>query len=304
MGGFANVREFAEAASDGGRNWISSYRKAVASTATVAGQWYDYSYAGGNPIANYYASAPLEAATLEAGKGIIVPAMAGSSKLFLHRWTAMSAAASATSVANQNQHLALLDYLLYYPFIDMDAAGEDQTMTQTESLPRYTSGVGVQMMVVAQSITVGGGRFTISYTDSDDVAQVTTSMFCGAAQPSGALVNAVTAVAGLTPFVPLVAGVKGVKSVQSVNFSVANGGLCCVVLVRPLTQLWLREESRRTTTGTLESFGDATEKELPRTQPGAVEIQSGAFLSILGRSQAGSLASSVLTGTIETVWSE
>lgn len=300
---FANVRRFALAASDDGKHWISTYRKALSASATVTGQWFDYGYAGGNPIPNYYASSPLEAATLEREKGIIMPRIGSSERLWLHRWSAMSAASSATSTTNSNQPLYLLDYLLYYPFIDMDAAGEDQTMTQTEALTRYTDGVGVQMMVVAQSPTVGGGRFTISYTDSDDAAQVTTSMFCGAAQPAGALVNAVVGTGGLTPFVPLNAGVKGVKRVDSVNFSVANGGLCAVVLVRPLETMWLREGSRRTTAGTIESFGDVAEKECMRMRGGMVEIKDGAFIGILGQGVAGTLASSVLTGCIETVWS-
>jgi hypothetical protein len=297
---FANVRAFVDAATDGGKHWISTYRKALSATATITGQWFDYGYAGGNPIPNYYAASPLEAATLERDKGIFLPRTGGSQ--WLHRWTVMSAAASATSTTNQNQALYLLDYLLFYPFVDMDASGEDQAMTQTEALTRYTNGVGVQMMVVAQSPTVGGGRFTISYTDSDGTPQVTGSLYCAAAQPAGALVTAAGAAAGVCPFVPLNAGVKGVQSVQSVNFSVANGGLCAVVLVKPLMTLWLREESRRTTTGTIESFGDAAEMEALRTKP-LIEIKDGAFLGIVGCGTAGSLASSVLVGTIETVWS-
>lgn len=301
---FRNVREFVDSATDAGRHWISTYRKALSATATVTGQWFDYGYAGGNPIPNYYASAPLEAATLEPSKGIIVPRMGGTSRQYLHRWSAMSAAASATSTTNQNQALYLLDYLLYYPFVDMDAAGEDQVMTQTEALTRYTDGVGVQMMVVAQSPTVGGGRFSITYTDADDVQRTTESLYCAAAQSAGALVTAVGAAAGVAPFVPLNAGVRGVKRVDSVNFSVANGGLCAIALVRPLQTMWLREGSRRTTTGTIESFGDAVEHEAMRTRGGLVEIKDGSFLGIIGAGAAGSLASSVLVGTVETVWSE
>ena len=303
MAGFRNFRALANAATDDGRHWISTYRKALSASATVAGQYFDYSYAGGNPIPNYYAASPLEAATLDGAKGIIVPRMAAGFKQYLHRWTAMTAAASATSTTNQNQELVLLDYLLFYPFVDMDAAGEDQVMAQTQALPRYTSGVGVQMMVVAQSPTVGGGRFTITYTASDDAQYTTESMFCGAAQSAGALVQANLGTGGLAPFVPLNAGVRGVKRVESVNFSVANGGLCAVVLVKPIWQTWLREESRRTTSGTIESFGDAAEVECFRTQGSIVEIQDGAFLGIIGRGTAGSLASSVLVGTIETIWS-
>lgn len=291
MPGFRNVRRLAEALTDNGKTWISTFRKVPASTATVTGQWYDYGYASGNPIPNYYAAAPLEAALLEADKGIIIPRMAGTERQYLHRLSVMSAGATSYT-----QPLYLLDYLLYYPFVDMDAAGEDQAMTQSAALTRYTDGVGVQMMVVAQSPTVGGGRFTITYIDDTDTQQTTLNMFCGAAQPSGAIVSAVLGTGGLTPFVPLNAGVKGVKSVVSVNFGTANGGLCAVVLVRPLEM-----------TQTLESCGVAAtgaayEKEAMRLRGGMVEIVDGAFLGFIGQGVGGSLASSPLVGTIETVW--
>ena len=63
----------------------------------------------------------------------------------------MIAAASATLTTAQNMTTIWLDYLLYYPFIDMDAAGEDQTMTNGVTLPRFTDGAGVRMMAVAQA---------------------------------------------------------------------------------------------------------------------------------------------------------
>ena len=288
--GFRNVRELAEALTEG-RTWISTFRKVPASTATITGQWYDYGYASGNPIPNYYAAAPLEAALLEADKGFIVPRMASGVQQFLHRLTVMSAGATSYT-----QPLYLLDYLLYYPFVDMDASGEDQAMSQTNALSRYTDGIGVQMMVVAQSPTVGGGRFTITYIDDTDTQQTTISMFCGAAQPSGAIVSAVLAAGGLTPFVPLAAGVKGVKSVVSANFSVANGGLCAVVLVRPL------EVTQTLESCAVAATGAAIEKEAMRLRGGIVEIKDGAFLGLIGQGVGGSLASSPLVGTIETVW--
>jgi hypothetical protein len=289
--GFDNARSLV-AAMDAGQTWLSSFRKVPAATATIAGQWFDYGYASGNPIPNYYAASPLEATQLEADKGIIVPRLAAGARQYLHRLSVMSAGATSST-----QPLYLLDYLLYYPFADMDAAGDDQAMTQAAALPRYADGLGVQMMVVAQSPTVGGGRFTITYTGSDDVQYTTNSMYCGAAQPSGAIVSAVLGIGGLTPFVPLNAGVNGVKRVESVNFSVANGGLCAVVLVRPLE-----------VTQTLESvavagLGAAVEKEALRLRGGMVEIKDGAFLGLVGQGVAGSLASSPLVGTIETVWS-
>jgi len=288
---FENHRALA-AAFDAGQYGISTFRKVPSATATIAGQWFDYSYASGNPIPNYYAASPLVATVLEPEKGIIVPRMSGTDRLYLHRLSVMSSGATAGA-----QPLFLLDYLLYYPFVDMDAAGEEQTLDNTTPLPRYTDGIGVQMMVVAQSPTVGGGRFTINYTGTDDIAYTTESMFCAAAQPSGALVSAVGATTGLLPFVPLNAGVRGVKSVNWVNFSVANGGLCAVVLVKPIETTFVLEST------SVAGLGAAVEKESCRLRGGIPEIKDGAFLGLLGAGAAGSLASSPLVGTIETVWS-
>jgi hypothetical protein len=292
MAGFRNIRDLGLALTDSGKTWISTFRKVPAATATIAGQWFDYGYAAGNPIPNYYAASPLVAATLEADKGIIVPRMAAGSTQWLHRFALMSAGATSST-----QPFYLNDYLMYYPFVDMDAAGEDQVMDNTVTLPRYSDGVGVQMMVVAQSGTVGGGRFAITYTGSDDVQYVTQSLFCGAAQPSGAIVSAAGAVGGLLPFVPLNAGVKGVKRVDSVNFTVANGGLCCVVLVKPL------DVSQTLESCSVAGIGSAVEKEALRLRGGIVEIKDGAFLAFMGQGVAGSVASAPLVGTVETVWS-
>ena len=302
MAGFKNHRALSDSLTSDGRTWLSTFRKVPAATATIAGQWFDYGYAAGNPIPNYYAASPLVAATLEATKGIVVPRMISGEQQYLHRVTAMTVASGVTSITNQAQPLILCDYLLFYPFVDMDAAGEDQVMDNATSLPRYADGVGVQMMMVNQSGTVGSGQFTVTYIGSDDVQYTTPTLFGAAAGPSGAITSAVGAAGGLQPFIPLNAGVRGVKSVVSVNFSVAHGGLCCVVLVKPLETLYVNEESRRTTAGTLESFGDVTEKEALRTRAGIVEIKDGAFLGFIGQGSQGSLASAPLVGMLETVW--
>lgn len=299
--GFGNVAAWANSDADG-RSWWSFFRKVPASTATIAGQWFDYSTASGVPVPNYYASSPLVAATLEAEKGIHVPEQ--NTARYIKRTMVMSAAASVTATTNQNQPLMLMDYLLYYPFIDLDAAGEEQTMDNTVALTRYEDGVGVKMMMVAQAPTVGSGTFTVKYIDTDDVERTTSTVYCVAAQPSGALVTAVTAAAGISPFVPLVAGGKGVKSVVSVTVGVANGGLAAIVLVKPLDMSYTQEECRRPTSSPTESYGNAMEIERIRQRAGTIRIEDGAFLGWVGKGVAGSLASAPLVGLIETFWSE
>jgi hypothetical protein len=302
MAGFKNVKEWVDSA-NGGENWITQFRK-MSGAATIAGQWVDYTYASGRPVANFYATTPLVPALIEADKGIYVGENVSPLKKYIHRIMTMMSAASATTVSCQNVPLLLCDYLLYYPFIDMDAAGEDQDMLSGASLPtRYGSSVGVKMMLVAQGQTVGGGTFTITYTNSDGTpGRVTPLHYCAAAQPAGTLVQASGAAGGVGPFITLQAGDKGVQSVQRINFPIANSGIAAIVLVKPLQLHIQMEECRRTTSGTLASFGSPSETESIRDSMHITEIVDGAVLGFIGQTTAGSIASSQLVGTIETVW--
>lgn len=301
MAGFANVSAWA-AAIDAGKTHITTFRKTVASAATVANDFVDYTYFAGNPPANFYASSPLEAAYVESIRGIHLPTMTGTDKQFLKSITAMSAASSATGTTNQNQRHMLCDYLLYYPFIDTDAVGELQEMVPTVAIPdRYAGG---QVICVAQSASSAVGTFTMGYTNQDGVAGRTSqTTYTKVVSGGGTLVSSATnAVAGSLPVVGLQAGDSVVQSIESVTFTAAGGGLMALVIVKPLFMFYTTQECRRTTTGNLESYGAATyfETVLMR-QP--VEIKNGAVLGVIGLGNAGSLASSILTGTIQTIWS-
>lgn len=279
---------------------VTTFRKAVASAATVANDFVDYTYFAGNPPANFYASAPTVAAHVEGIRGIWIPSV----DQFLKSITVMTAAASATATSNQNQRLLLADYLMYYPFFDTDAIGEEQTTTPTVVLPRYATGAGVQIMAVAQSASSTVGRFTVNYTNQDGTPgrtsqQTYTKVMAG----GGGLVTSTTsAVGGSHPFIGLQAGDSGVRSIESVTMIDAGGGLMSLVLVKPLFHFYVTEECRRTTATVFDSFGSASQFEAPiHMQP--IPIYSGAVLGIIGLGNVGSLASSILVGTLETVWS-
>jgi hypothetical protein len=300
---FQNIAAYVDSY-DSGKYWHSTFRK-VPAVATTAARWFDYSGTAGNPVPNYFASSPLTAATLEGDKGIYPgPNMVGDEKKYLRDLIVMSAGATNTTTTNANQPAILLDYLLYYPFIDMDAAGEEQLMDNTVTLPRYTDGIDVQMMMVVQATTIGGGQFTVKYIDENDVEQTTINLFCPTtASVNGELFGASAATtATMFPFLPLVGSGKGVKRVVSVTFSVANGGLAALVLVKPLWTIQLLEESRRTSTGTLESFGAAVEKEAITMTPRLVEVKNGAYLNFITNTLNGTVSGCPLVGMLETIW--
>ena len=297
--GFATVSEYA-AADEAGQVWVSSFRKAVASAATTTNAWIDYTYSPGSPVANFYASTPLTAAVIESDKGIYTGGNVAPATKHLKNIMLMSAAASATSTTNGRQQIAVCDYLLYYPFIDTDAIGEEQTLDNTVTLPRYSSG---QVVAVAQSASSTVGQFTFTYTNQDGVAgRVSQNNFTFIVAGGGQVVGASGAGASYNPFCYLQAGDTGVRSIESVTFTAAGGGLMCLVIVKPLIKSVVSQESRRTTSGNLESYGACTELASVIHQAGAPRIQDGAVIGLMGSGYAGSLATSILAGTLEVIW--
>ena len=297
--GFRNVGEFADADLRG-QTWITGFRKLVASATTPTSGLIDYLYYSGSPPANFYASAPYVSAVVEANKGIYVPSVSPATQ-HLKGLTTMLGAASATTTTGQRQKLIVADYLLYYPFIDTDAVGEEQTLENTVALPRYDYG---QVIAVSQSAASAIGQFTMTYTNQDGVSgRVSQNTFTISTLSGGGQV-ATTGLSGngYHPYIDLQNGDIGVKSIESVTFTAAGGGLFALVIVKPLFTHIISQECRRTTSSNLESYGSANRFDALIHQAGSPQIKDGAVIGLFGQGYAGSLASSTLVGLLETVW--
>lgn len=282
MAGFRNIREYATSMTDGHVH-TCSLRK-VPSQASVAGYWVDLSMAGGNPKPNYYASAPLAAATLDGFNGIFH----GDAKTPANK--ALMDIALCTPTAGLVGQYKLLDYLLYYPFIDLDDT-DPQAMTNSVELPRYADGVGVEAMLVCVAPTVGGGSFTFDYIDTDDVQRTSPVIpFNTTATNIASIVTSQQAVAnGGNLFLPTLGG-KGIKRVVSFTCRSVSGGLAALVLVKPLSGLAVREVSVT-----------AEASYASMRFPGPPRIVDGAYLNLV-MNCAGSVAAGTLTGVVRFAW--
>lgn len=297
MAGFKNLREYADA-EDMGQYHVSGFRKAISSTATTTSAWLDYSYFPGAPAANFYASSPLEAAEVDPTRGIPVPSVSPATQ-WLRDLKMMSAASSTTSTANGRQQVILADLLLYYPFVDTDAVGEQQDMVNDVAIPRYDYG---QVIAVGQSAASTTGQFTFSYTNQDGVAGRTSqNHFTFAVAGGGQVVaSSVGSATSYHPFLALQAGDSGVKSIESVTFTAGGGGLMALVIVQPLLTAYMTQECRRDTSGGV-SYGACNQfASIINNRP--QQIKDGAVLDIFAAGHAGSLASSILAGILETTW--
>lgn len=235
---FANVAALGDIAEQGK---FLTFRK-VPAVVTVAGSWYDYSMAPGNPAPQYYAAAPLTAQTLARSTdgGLHHGANVSPSKKYLRRITAMAVAAAGVP-----QRLYLLDYLMFYPFVDMGTTDE-QAMTNTQVLTRSTDGDGVQMMaVLVAPHSLAGDTFVVNYTNSEGVAGRVTplhTMNTSVAVNGTLLPTQQAGARRFGPFMALQGTDSGVRSIESVTCT--NGtdvGLFTMVLVKPLAELTVQE---------------------------------------------------------------
>lgn len=268
-----------------GRVHTCSFRKSF-TTVVTAGWWHDLTREAGNPLPNYYAATPLAAAVLDGNKGIFHGPNQAPATKWLTRFGLVSATASTLG------QYKLLDYLLYYPFIDSDSPDE-QVLDNTVTLPRYTDGVGVQVMaVVVGAPTVINGAFTFTYVNQDGDTKVSpTQGTAGALASPGNLYCSAPASNINTggPFLKLASGDTGVRSITSVQFSVPTGGLVTFVLVRPLIDTIAIELNTPT------EFTAVVSKPITK-------IYDGAYLNLIVRPTA-AVTTATLSGYADFVWS-
>ncbi len=281
VAGFKRHKELLEAYNNGTVKY-NSFRKVPAIT-TTRGIWFDVSMTPGNPKPNYYATAELTSATLDGTYGLYHGGDVSPKKKFLHKFNIASLGAGTPAT------FMILDYLMYYPLVDMDSTDEQLTI-QTISLPRYEDGNGVMAMFIATNPYVGGAIFNINYTNQDGVSgrqsiPVTTNTLANI----GNILTSGTTSVNNGPFIPLKTGDSGIRSIESITFQAPNGGLGCLVLVKPLATVMCRE---------ITAFN---ETDFAFDMPSLPQIKDGAYLNMICMPN-GNMAAVPIIGEITTIW--
>lgn len=281
----SNVREIVNAY-DAGQYLIRTWRKVPTQT-TASGIWFDLSMSPGNPVPQYYAATPLAATVLARSTdgGIDHGPNVSPSTKYLRRFMAMTQTTTAVPLP-----IYILDYLMYYSFVTMDVGTQD--LTNTNSLTRYTDGVGVDIMAVEVASQVGGAQFRVTYTNSAGVSgRVSPTVTCNTQVVNGTIITSAPTTAGCAgPFIPLADGDSGVRSIQQVEFLTGDVGLISLVLVKPIASI---------------SIYDITapvEVDYLIDQNIVPIIKDDAYLNMICH-PSGTLASAPFNGMIETAWS-
>jgi hypothetical protein len=282
MAGFRSVADMSEVIAAGQFD-IASLRK-VPGQGSIIGWWVDTSMGAGNPPANYYIGTPLEASRLNPMRGISHGSAVSPAYKFV---TDISLTGNIAGLVGAYR---LLDYLLIYPFVDLDDTS-DQLMDNAVELNRYEDGEGVQAMMVCVAPTLGFGTFTFDYIDSDGNQQ--TSPLQSWHSNGGLIGSLLNSQSGLAdrgwPFLRTASGTRGIRRIVSYTNVAPNGGLGCLVLVKPLTEITIRE------------LNTPVEVNFMRDRFVGPRVHDDAFLGLIINC-GGTVVNGTLTGFVRYAW--
>jgi hypothetical protein len=199
-------------------------------------QWADPTFASGQPAydARVGTAATFTPCVAQKNDAIYFPGISAGMERRL------TSVAMWTNQATYNGpgSVVIYDLLGYYPLIDGDSA-DTQACDNTASIPRYTDGDGVQLVIVNHVAPgVQDGVAVINYVDRFDQPQTVTTRIRNQGQNLvSSSSDATTAGAVGSLFVALKSG--GIKSITDITYTTTPGGLHCFYLVRPLATVVL-----------------------------------------------------------------
>lgn len=286
--GFSSVKDVIDAY-EAGRFITTSWRKQPTQT-TASGIWFDLSMSPGNPVPNYYASAPVELKLLARSTDYGINHGGPVAPLRKHLKSMMSFTAVSTAVPLP---MILCDYLGYYPFLDMSiAGGEFQPTINNTSISRYSDGAGVRIMAVEVASQIGSSQFFVTYTNQSGISdRITPTVTCNTQVVNGTIISSAPATRGCAgPFLPLQGGDTGVRSIEGITFLAAGDvGLVTLVLVKPLANHFMQEITAPVERCYVTDF------------PSLPEIKDDAYLNFLCH-PVSTLASAGIFGLAEFIW--
>lgn len=280
---FRALKQYVEAQVDNGKWHTQSVFRFTGNVAQNQ-VWHDYTTDSGNPPTNFYASTPLVSAVVDSKYGIYSGGNVSPDSKVVSKITGFSLGNNTAPLS-----LILCDYLLYYPFIDLTDLSQ-QNLTNSVTLPRNADGANLSVFFVAQGSYVGGGSFSISYTNQDGISGRTSpTVTINSGNRSGSLMSSGTA-GGPGPFIPLQSGDTGIRSVESITMSVADSGIGALVICKAICSTSIRE------------IGTPTEKDFVKDGMSLPKVTDGAVLGLVGISQGNIAVANTINFIFEFVW--
>ena len=296
--GFTSMDNLVSKVSNDGQfsrlDWNKNF---LPTTAALAGEWYCLVKGTGNPatgsIYNTGTNLAFQATSESTANAGGIPHGGNVSTATKHILNASAFTAAATTAPCILMLVDLLGFYRVSSVTTITAQATDNTVT----LPRYTSGAGVQAFMWNTNTTALGAatpNLSIGYTNSAGTASRATPATLPVgktAAANGLILYSGTGVGKYGPFMPLQSGDAGIRSIQTIQNSTSyvSGeyavGLCKPLLTLPITTL-----------------GVAAERDLVNQLPSMPRIEDGANLVWLMYSGAATPVNSSLYGHLDIGW--
>jgi hypothetical protein len=283
---FTSIDNVVNAISTNGTFIRLPFYKITGAGAYTASRGYSFFQLAGQPAAGSYSGTALTSVQMTSATQGALPLNAAVAPATRHLLNWGTVTGVATGVPST---LMLVDFLLYYPTVNANTTSPN-TLTNSASLPRYTTGDGVMMMLeVTAALGATASNVTVSYTNQAGTASRTTP---ATAMTVSQIISGIghTGVAPL--HLPLQGTDSGVRSIQTITFSAAMGAGSAVsaVLYRPLATI------------PLTTIGVMTERDFLYQLPSLPKIEDGACLGFLYFTGAATVASTPFTGYLDYAW--
>ena len=296
--GFTSMDNLVSKVSNDGQfsrlDWNKNF---LPTTAALAGEWYCLVKGTGNPatgsIYNTGTNLAFQATSESTANAGGIPHGGNVSTATKHILNASAFTAAATTAPCILMLVDLLGFYRVSSVTTITAQATDNTVT----LPRYTSGAGVQAFMWNTNTTALGAatpNLSIGYTNSAGTASRATPATLPVgktAAANGLILYSGTGVGKYGPFMPLQSGDAGIRSIQTIQNSTSyvsgeySVGLCKPLLTLPITTL-----------------GVAAERDLVNQLPSMPRIEDGANLVWLMYSGAATPVNSSLYGHLDIGW--
>ena len=296
--GFSSMDDIVSKVSTDGQflrvDWNKNF---LPTTAAVAGEWHCLVKGTGNPatgsIYNSGTNLAFQAATETLANAGGMPHGGNVSTATKHILNASAFTAAATTAPCI---LMLVDLLGWYRVTSVTTTSAQAT-NNAVTLPRYTSGAGVQAFMWNTNTTAMGAatpNLSLGYTNSAGTAgraTPTTLPVGKTAAANGLILYSGTGLGKFGPFMPLQSGDAGIRSIETIQNSTSyvSGeyavGLCKPLLTLPITTL-----------------GVAAERDLVNQLPSMPQIVDGACLVWLMYSGAATPVNSSIYGHLDIGW--
>lgn len=296
--GFSSMDDLINETTTNGKFFRIDWNKNfLPTTAATAGEWHCLANGAGNPPAATIYNTGTNLAfqscsdSVAAANGIRHGGNVSTDTKHVLNASAFTAAGTVAPGV-----LMLVDILGFYR-VTSTTVITAQTLDNTVTIPRYTTGAGVQAFMFANNATPLGAatpNLSIAYTNQAGTgsrATPTVLPIGKTAAANGLILYSGVAAGKYGPFMPLQASDSGIRSIQTVTISASYvSGEFSIVLCKPLLTLPITTQ------------GVSSERDLVNQMPSLPQVVDGACLTWLWYSGAATPTNSSFFGHLDFAW--